>query len=212
VRGRLGPVLTWLALGWLVLAGPVLAQDLEAGRPVAQEALIRLLKVLGSAEKTELGLDGAEERNVSLSRPMIVYTLSRQDLVEADGRAWGGLFKETDEVFFPVRVSGQDRAGVWLRRKGRGFEVLSVGDARLAQAVAEARDKIGPALARQGLNDDYDLRLLVLDWAACRLLAVLVRDRLFIWPLPSAAELLELAPSLYRAEELRPKLTGRSPG
>jgi len=79
--------------------------------------------------------------------------------------------------------------------------------------ASDARQVLGiQALAQLWLNDDYDLRLLVLDWSACRLLAVLVRDRLFIWPLPSAAELLELAPSLYRAEELRPKLTGRSPG
>ncbi len=202
-------------LAWAVLAvlaaSPAWAHNGEAARPQARAEVERLINVLPAGRLAELGLAGANKHNISLAAPMPVYTVSRADLAQTEGKAWGGLFKEIDRIFFPVRVEGEERAGVWLARRDGGFTVIGVGDKELARAAAEARAKIGPALAERGLLDQYEVRLLVLDWAACRMLAVLVRDRLLIWPLPSGLALMGLKPGLYDSGEIASILSGRSP-
>ncbi|MBW1712616.1 MAG: hypothetical protein JRJ59_05680 [Deltaproteobacteria bacterium] len=194
------------------MALPVWAEDIESGRPKAQAAAVRLSEVLTPWEKSHLGLSAGSARNISLGQPLVAFTINRPDLSQAENRSWGGLFKETDLVFWPVRVAAHPRAGVWLRRTDKGWQAVGVGDKKMARALARAKLKINAALISRGLYDPYHLRLLVLDWAACRMLAVMVRDRILVWPLPSAVKLLKLKPDFYPMKEIRPMLTGRSPG
>ena len=170
-----------------------------------------MAEVLTPWEKSRLGLGAGNAKNISLGRGLQAYTISRADLTQAKDRAMGGLFKETDLVFWPVRVAGHQRTGVWLKRSGDDWQAVGVGERAMSESMAKALENIDQALLERGIRDNYVLRLLTLDWAACRFLAVLVRDRLLVWPLPSAATLLNLAPDFYPLLEISPMLTGRSP-
>ncbi len=203
-----------MALAWLAAAAAQTApaQDWEAARQTAQGVVVKLLDALTPQQKEDLGLAQATPQNVGLGKPLPVYAAAAADLLPAEARNWGGLFKETDRAFFPVKVAGEETCGVWIRRQGGGFAVTGVGEKSLAQSLAEARDLIGPALAESDLKDPYVLRLVSLDWAASQFLMVLVRDRLFFWPLPTAQKLLGLEIGLYGPEDIAPLLTGRSTG
>jgi hypothetical protein len=187
-----------------------LASDIESGRPKAQAAAVRLAEVLTPWDKSHLGLGAGSARNISLGRPLPAFTIDRADLAQAEDRTLGVVFKETDLVFWPVRVAGNERAGVWLKRTGGDWQAIGVGEKAMAKSLTQAKSGVNKALIELGLRDSYYLRLLVLDWAACRFLAVLVRDRILVWPLPSAAGLLNLKPDYYPLAEIRPLLTGRS--
>lgn len=216
-------MLARLAFGRLIALAPLVvslllfpaltpAQNLEAVRPAALTEVIRLAESLSAAQAAELGLEGATKDNISLGPDMAAYTIPRPTLAQVEERAWGGLFKETETYYFPVRVEGQERAALWVRLAGDRFEIQGLGDKEMAQAIAKAQKEIPQSLAQRGLTDSYQIRLLVLDWAACRLLAVLVRDQVFLWPLPTAVRLLDLEPGLYPLQEIQPLLTGRSGG
>lgn len=213
-RGRA----SWSALLLLILAGAILALppraaalEVESGRHKAQAAAVRLAEILTPWEKSHLGLGAGNAKNISLGRGMQAYTISRTDLTQARDKAMGGIFKETDLVFWPVRVAGHQRAGVWLKSSGDSWQAVGVGEKTMSRSLAKALENIDQALLERGIRDNYVLRLLTLDWAACRFLAVLVRDRLLVWPLPSAATLLNLEPDYYPLLEISPMLTGRSP-
>jgi len=199
-----------LLAGLLLNPAPLRAEDIEAGRPRAQAAAVRLAEVLTPWDKSQLGLGAGSARNISLGRPLPAFTIDRADLAQAEDRTLGGLFKETDLVFWPVRVAGHERAGVWLKKTGEDWQAMGVGEKDMAKSLAQAKSGVAKALIEQGVRDSYLLRLLVLDWAACRFLAVLVRDKILVWPLPSAAGLLNLKPDFYPLAEIRPLLTGRS--
>ena len=200
-------------IGLLLLSpAPAPAQDPEAVRPAALAEIVRLAEGLSSAHRAELGLEGATKNNISLGPDMAAYTMARPTLAQVEERAWGGLFQETETFYFPVRVEGQERAALWVRRSGDDFEVQGLGDKEMAQAIAQTQASMAQTLAQRGLTDPYQIRLLVLDWAACRLLAVLVRDQVFLWPLPTAARILDLESGLYPLQEIQPILTGRSGG
>jgi len=204
-----GLVLTGLLL---LSPAPAPAQDPEAARPAALAEVVRLAEGLSEAHRAELGLEGATKNNISLGPDMAAYTMARSILAQVEERAWGGLFQETDIFYFPVRVEGQERAALWVRQSGDEAEVQSLGDKEMAQAIAQTQASMAQTLAQRGLTDPYQIRLLVLDWAACRLLAVLVRDQVFLWPLPTAVRILDLEPGLYPLQEIQPILTGRSGG
>lgn len=203
-----------LVLTVLLLLFPATApaQDLEAARPAVLAEVVRLAKGLSATQRSELGLEGATKSNISLGPDMAAYTMARPTLAQVEERTWGGLFQETEPFYFPVRVDDQERAALWVRRSGDAFEVQSLGDKEMAQAIAQAQAAMVRALAQRGLTDPYQIRLLILDWAACRLLAVLVRDQVFLWPLPTAVRILDLEPGLYPIQEIQPILTGRSGG
>ena len=194
----------------LISVGPALAQGVESGRHKAQAAAVRMAEVLSPWEKSRLGLGAGNARNISLGRALPAYTISQADLFQARDGMLGGAFKQTDLVFWPVRVAGHQRAGVWLKRAGDSWQAVGVGEKAMSQSLARAREGISPFLRGMDIRDSYVVRLLVLDWAGCRFLAVLVRDRLLVWPLPSAAALLNLKPDFYSFLEIRPMLTGRS--
>lgn len=186
------------------------AQDFEAARPQVIEEVARLVESLPAERLAALGLEGAAPDRITLASPMEVFTIDRADLARTNGRAWGGLFKATGRAFYLVRVDGQPAAGVWLERRAGEFDILGVGERQLARALVPARDAAALILSQEGVSDPPEYRLLELNWAACRLLAVLVRDRLLIWPLPTAAAMLGLEPGLYPADQVRPLLIGRT--
>ncbi len=204
------PGLVFVLLVLLALARPGLAQEVESGRHKAQAAAVRLAEVLTPWEKSHLGLGVGNAKNITLGRPLPAYTISRTDLVQARDGMLGGIFKETELVFWPVRVAGHQRAGVWLKRAGQDWQAVGVGEKEMAKSMALAQEAILPALRDREIRDSYLLRLLVLDWAGCRFLSVLVRDRMLVWPLPSAATMLNLKADFYPFLEIKPMLSGRS--
>ena len=186
------------------------AQEVESGRHKAQAAAVRLAEVLTPWEKSHLGLGASNAKNISLGQALPAYTISRTDMAQAKDGMLGGIFKETDLVFWPVRVAGHQRAGVWLKRSGQDWQAAGVGEKEMAKSMALAQEAILPALKERDIRDNYLIRLLVLDWAGCRFLAVLVRDRMLVWPLPSAAAMLNLKPGFFSFLEIKPMLSGRS--
>ncbi len=205
---RLLPALVLLVLVFPVR--PSAALEVESGRHKAQAAAVRLAEVLTPWEKSHLGLGAGNARNITLGKALTAYTITRTDLAQAKDGMLGGIFKEMELVFWPVRVAGNQRAGVWLKPSGESWQAVGVGEKAMSKSMALARERIRPALEDRGIRDNYLIRLLVLDWAASRFLAVLVRDRLLVWPLPTAQALLNLKPGFYPLLEIKPMLTGRS--
>jgi hypothetical protein len=209
-----------IKLGWVkaslvalvagLLAQPVQAAEFEAGRTKAQAAVVRLAELLSAQEKAHLGLAGGNAKTIHLGRPLPAYAISKSDLAQATNQTLGGLLKETDLVYWPVRIEGTERAGVWMKRVDKDWQAAGVGEKEMAASLAEAQAGLNKHLISQNLLDPFQVRLLSLDWAACRFLVVLVRDRVLLWPLPPAARLLRLKPDYYPLAEIAPMLTGRT--
>ena len=186
------------------------AQGGEPGRKVARQAVLKLVETASAKRLAALGLTGADLETLIVGQPMVAYTFRRSDLTRVGFASWGSVFQAEDRSFALVRVKGEATSGVWLSKGPSGPRVDQIGQADLARAIDLARKKIDRSLADMDLTDRYELRLVVLDWAASRLLAVMVRDRVLLWPLPTAARLLKLEPDLYPHQELTPLLTGRT--
>lgn len=200
-----------LLVGLILLPSVVGARsDIEGGRIKAQAAAVRLAEVLTPWDKSNLGLGAGSARNITLGRPMAAFTITRPDLTQTDPQSVGTVIRETGTVFWPVRVADNVRAGVWVRRIDDTWQAIGVGEKEMAKSLARARSAVSAALISRGLYDPYELRLLILDWAASRFVAVLIRDQVLLWPLPSAAKLLRLGEGFYPYPEIKPMLSGRS--
>lgn len=202
-----------LVLSLVLAMGPVAAEAAQGGEPgrkVARQAVLKLAETASAQRLTALGLTGASLETLTVGQPMVGYTFRRSDLNRVGFASWGSLFQATDRSFALVRVKGETVSGVWLSKGPSGPRVDRIGQADLARAIDQAHQKIDQTLTNMDLTDRYEIRLVVLDWAACRLLAVMIRDRVLLWPLPTAARLLKLDPGLYPYRELIPLLTGRT--
>jgi hypothetical protein len=116
------------------------AEALTASHPVAREALTQLPPLVNDETYRQLGFDSPDEvKQAQLGTPIHIFMVRLDKLKTFGAREKAdGLLSETNEVLYPVEVSGRIRTGLKMRMVDGAWRLSSFGASAKTQALGAA--------------------------------------------------------------------------
>jgi hypothetical protein len=116
------------------------AEAVATSHPVAREALAQLPPLVNEETYRQLGFESPDEvKQAQLGTPIHIFMV-RLDQLKAFGarEKADGLLSETNEVLYPVEVSGRIRTGLRMRMIDGTWRLSSFGASAKTQALGVA--------------------------------------------------------------------------
>ncbi|MBI4995958.1 MAG: hypothetical protein HZC22_03485 [Rhodocyclales bacterium] len=116
------------------------AEAIATSHPVARDALTQLPPLVNEETYRQLGFDSPDEvKQAQLGAPIHVFMV-RLDQLKAYGSRDkpDALLSETNEVLYPVEVSGRIRTGLRMRMVDGAWRLSSFGASAKTQALGAA--------------------------------------------------------------------------
>lgn len=116
------------------------ADAVASAHPVAREALTQLPPLVNEDTYRQLGFDSPDEvKQAQLGTPIHMFMVRLDKLKGYGAREKAdGLLSETNEVLFPVEVSGHIRTGLKMRMIDGAWRLGSFGASAKTQALGVA--------------------------------------------------------------------------